>query len=219
MVPTLVNVAFGALIAAALLGAAFDRRAVAVVVFAAALPSADAAASLVVEGATNGLLHNVFVPLLLAVAIYWDTAHREESWVRSRYGWRGVRVAWVALASFVVAGIGADLFGEHGAALFFPVYDEFYRVSGRLVLSTQEGVVQTYVEFGNGLLAIESLGGPDEHHVASWINPTPGTEVPADAERTFRIVDEGWQAVVVVAAAATLTVRFWETERVREGAE
>ena len=210
MASTLVNVAFGALIAAALLGAAFDRRSVVVVVFAAALPSADAAASLLVEGATNALLHNVFAPFLVGVAIYWDTAHREESWIRSRYGWRGVRVAWVALASFVVAGIGADLFGENGAALLFPVYDEFYRVSGRLVLSTQEGVVQTYVEFGNGLLAIESLGGPDEHHVASWINPTPGTEVPTDAERKFRIVDEGWQAVVVATATATLAIKFWE---------
>ena len=212
MVPTLVNLAFGALIAAALLGAAFDRRSVAVVVFAAVLPSADAVASLLVEGATNALLHNVFVPTLLGAAIYWDTAHREESWIRSRYGWRGVRVAWVALASFAVAGIGADLFGENGAALLFPVYDEFYRVSGRLVLSTQEGVVQTYVEFGNGLLLLDSLGGPDDHHVASWINPTPGTEVPADAERQFRIVDEGWQAVVVGAGAATLAVKFWETE-------
>ena len=210
MAPTLVNVAFGALIAAALLGAAFDRRAVAVVVFAAALPSTDAAASLLVEGATNGMLHNVFVPILVGAAIYWDTAHREESWIRSRYGWRGVRVAWVALASFVVAGIGADLFGEHGAALLFPVYDEFYRVSGRLILSTQEGVVQTYVEFGNGLLSLDSLGGPDEHHVASWINPTPGTEVPADAERKVRLVDEGWQAVVVAAGTATLAVKFWE---------
>gem|GEM_PF-5113240 len=106
MAPTLVAAAIGAILAVALLGAAFDRRAVAVVVAAAVFPDLDAAASLVVPGATNALFHAVWLPLVAGVALYWDTAAATDSRLRARFGWRGVRVAWVALAAALVAGIG-----------------------------------------------------------------------------------------------------------------
>ena len=105
MAPTLVSAAVGALLAAALLGRAFDRRAVAVVVAAALLPGLDAAASLVVPGATNALLHAVWVPLLAGGLLYWDTALRPASVLRGRFGHRGARIAWVALASYAAVGI------------------------------------------------------------------------------------------------------------------
>ncbi|MCE4136110.1 hypothetical protein, partial [Salmonella enterica] len=62
MPPTLVNVAVGLLVGAALLGGAFDRRSLSVVGLAAAAPDLDAVASLFVRGATNALLHNVWIP-------------------------------------------------------------------------------------------------------------------------------------------------------------
>ena len=161
MAPTLVTAAFGALLAAALLGAAFDRRSVAVVVAAAVLPDADAAASLVVPGATNALLHTVWIPLVAGGVLYWDTTRREESRLRARYGWRGVRVAWVSLAAFAVVGIGSDLFGLAGANLLYPVDDAYYVVDGRLLFSTQDGIVQTFVAAGAngpGVLPLESPG-------------------------------------------------------------
>ncbi len=79
MAPTLVAAAVGALLAAALLGGAFDRRAVAVVVAAAVAPDLDAAASLVVPGATNALFHALWLPLLAGAALYWDTTAGGES--------------------------------------------------------------------------------------------------------------------------------------------
>lgn len=213
MAPTLVSAAVGALLAAALLGFAFDWRAVAVVVAAAVVPSLDAAASLVVPGATNALFHAVWLPFLAGGLLYWDTERRpaDVSALRGRFGRRGVRVGWVALASFVVAGIGSALFAGEGAALLYPLGDARYVVRGRLVFSTQEGVVQTFLALGgdgSGVLPLRTAGGAIADPVASWVNPDgrPGFDPAADRE--FRFVDGGWQLVVVAAAAATLAVRF-----------
>ncbi len=213
MAPTLVNAAFGALLAAALLGAAFDRRAVAVVVLAACLPDLDAVASLVSSGATNALLHNVWIPLAVGGVLYWETALRDRSWLRQRHGWKGVRVAWVALAAFAVAGIAPELFGLAGANLLYPVHDAYYVVRGRLVLSTQDGVVQTFIALGAegpGLLPIESPGTTETYFVPTWVNPDPGTGTTLAAERELYLVRSGWQAVVVAAAACLLAARFVE---------
>jgi hypothetical protein len=207
MPPTLVTVAVGVLLGVALLGAAFDRRSLALVAVVAALPDLDAVLSLWIRGATNAALHTVFIPLGAAVALYYDTA-REESWLRARYGWYGVRVAWVTVAVYAVAGIGMDLFNVESAAVLYPLSDRYFSVVGRLVLSTQEGVIQTYLEVGDGWLAAASSGTTETRHVPSWVNPTPGTDNPPDADRTVRIVDSGWQLVVVVAAAAAVPARF-----------
>lgn len=222
MAPTLVSAAVGTLLAAALLGHAFDRRGVAVVVAAAVFPSLDAAASLVVPGATNALLHAVWLPLLTGGLLYWDTTLRAVSTLRDRFGRRGVRVAWVALASFVVAGIGSALFAGEGAALLYPLEDARYVVRGRLVFSTREGVVQTFLALGAegpGVLPLERAGGAVADPVASWINPDGRPGLDPGAAREFRFVDGGWQLVVVAAAAATLAVRFRRRGGGRRGGE
>jgi hypothetical protein len=200
MPPTLVTVAVGVLIGVALLGPAFDRRSLALVALAAALPNLDAAVGLLVPGVTNALLHSAFVPAAAAVALYYDTERRESSWLRGRYGWYGVRVAWVAVAAYAVAGIGLDLFNIDSAAALYPLSDRYYSITGKLVLSTQEGVVQTYVEWGDGWLEVASPGTTETHHVETWLNPSAGAD--GDVARRLRFVDSGWQLVVVIIAAA-----------------
>lgn len=207
MPPTLVNVAFGVLVGVALLGAAFDRRSLVVVAVAAALPDLDALLSLLVHGATNAVLHSAFIPFGAAALLYWDAEVRETSWLRDRHGWYGVRVAWVAVAAYAVAGIGPDLFNVESAAVLYPLSDRYFAVVGQLTLSTQEGVIQTYVEVVDGWLEVQSPGTTGTHHVESWANPTPGTDDPPGVERRWRLVDSGWQAVVVVAAAAALPAK------------
>lgn len=221
MAPTLVNAAVGAVLAAALLGAAFDRRAVAVVLAAAVAPDLDGVASLVVPGATNALLHALWLPLLAAAALYWDTAVSTDSRVRARFGWWGVRVAWVALAAFVVAGVAPDLFGREGANLLYPVHDAYYRIDGRLVFSTQDGIVQTFVAFGAegpGMLPFQSPGTTASYPIPTWVNPDgrPGASLGAD--RTLYLVRSGWQLAVVAAGTALLAVRFARVRRSRESA-
>lgn len=208
MAPTLVNVAVGVLLGVALLGVAFDRRSIAIVGLAAALPDLDAALSLLVPGATNAAFHSALLAAVVGGVLYWDTEHRETSWLRKRYGFYGVRVTWVAFASFVVAGITLDLFTSVGVALLYPLVDRYYAVSGRLVLSSQEGVVQTYLDLGEGWLALETTGRPSTHHVETWVNPAPEGVNPTDSERRLRLVESGWQLVVVLTALAAVPAKY-----------
>ena len=220
MAPTLVNAAVGVLLAAALLGAAFDRRAVVIVVAAAVLPDLDAVASLVVPGATNALFHTLWLPLVAGVVLYWDTTLRDASWLRDRAGWYGVRVAWVALAAFVVAGVGPELFGREGVNLLYPLHDAYYHVRGRLVFSTQEGIVQTFVALsaeGPGILPFQSPGTTASYAIPTWVNPDGRPGLSLGAERELYLVRSGWQAVVVASAAAVIAVRFgWSQTEVSE---
>jgi hypothetical protein len=39
------------------------------------------------------------------------------------------------------------------------------------------------------------------------VTPTPGAGKPADAERRIRIVESGWQVILVVTAAAALPAK------------
>lgn len=216
MAPTLVNAAFGVLLAAALLGTAFDRRSVAIVVAAAVIPDLDAVASLAVPGATNALLHTLWIPLGLGALLYWDTAVREASSLRNRTGWYGVRVAWVALAAFLVAGVLPELFGREGVNLLYPVHDAYYHVHGRLVLSSQEGIVQTFVALGAegpGVLPLKSPGTTASYAIPTWVNPDGRPGLSLDADRELYLVRTGWQLVVVAAAAAMLAVRFGPSGR------
>ncbi|SMO79630.1 hypothetical protein [Halorubrum cibi] len=220
MAPTLLNAALGALLAAALLGPAFDGRTVSVVVAAAVLPNLDAVASLAVAGATNTLLHNVWIPLALAGLLYWDTALRERSTLRERHGWRGVRTAWVVLAGFAAAGVAPDLFGTPGANLLYPIEDAYYVVDGLLLFSTQDGIVQTFVSAtadGPGLLPFESTGTTETRAIPTWVNPDGRPGLALGAEREFVVVEAGWQAVVLASAVASLAVRF--RPRTRASAE
>lgn len=214
MAPTLVTAAVAALLSAALLGAAFDRRAVAVVVAAAVATDLDAAASLVVPGATNALLHALWIPLVAGAALYWDTTLRDGSRLRDRYGWRGVRVAWVAVAAVAVAGVGGDLFAGAGANLLYPLHDAYYVVDGRLLISTQDGVVQTFVGAAPedpGLLPVQSPGTTASYPIETWVNPDGRPGLDSGAERELAFVRTGWQAVVVAATATLLAVRFAAT--------
>jgi hypothetical protein len=82
----------------------------------------------------------------------------------------------------------------------YPLSDRYYSITGKLVLSTQEGVVQTYVEWGDGWLEVASPGTTETHHVETWLNPSAGAD--GDVARRLRFVDSGWQLVVVIIAAA-----------------
>jgi hypothetical protein len=212
MVPTLLNIAVGVLIAVALLGAAFDRRSVLLVAGAAALPDLDAAFGTITPGGPNAVLHSLFVAGGLTALLYFDTMVRDESWLGSQYGWYGVRVAWVALAAFVVAGIGLDVFSTEGVALLYPFSDRYYAIVGRFVLSTQDGIVQTYVTIGDGWLQVTSPGTVGTHTVESPLVATAG-------DRRIRLVDSGWQAVILVTAIVALPAKrlVERRERSREG--
>jgi membrane-bound metal-dependent hydrolase YbcI (DUF457 family) len=210
MPSTLVAAALAGLLAAALLDEQFDARAVAVVVAAGVAPDLDALAALAVEGLHNALLHNVFVPGLAATLLVWDTRYRETSWLLSRYGTRGVRIAWVALVAYLVPGILLDLLNVESAAPLWPLHDQFYSVIGKFEVNNKQGVVFTFVQpsLDGGPLFPDAERGTvaGEYVVPSFFNPAEGPD--QGLERVFFAVSSGWQVLVILASVTVLAVRF-----------
>ncbi|WP_251342753.1 metal-dependent hydrolase [Haloplanus halophilus] len=206
MPSTVVHLAVGGLVAAALLGDEFDRRAVAVVLAVTAIPDLDTFAGLYVQGAHRALLHTLVLPAVAGVALAYDTRMRDASRLRDRWGGRGVRVAWVALAALLVGGILPDLM-TNGVNAFYPLYDRFLTVDGELLLSNQRGVVQTFVD-----LSADPERTTENTHYWTGVDPSPGPE-PENVERVFPVVRSGFQLLVVVLGVFTLGARFWEEGR------
>jgi hypothetical protein len=203
MPSTVVHLAIGAVVAAALLGDEFDGRAVAVVLAATALPDVDTFAGLVLQGAHRALLHTLVLPVVGGVALAYDTRLRTVSRLHARWGARGVRIAWVALAALLLGGILPDLM-TNGVNAFYPLYDRFFTVSGELLLSNQRGVVQTFVD-----LSAEPERTTENTHYWTGVDPSPGAE-PENVERIFPVVRSGFQLLVILVGAFTLGARFWE---------
>lgn len=205
MPSTVVHCALAGLLAAGLLGDDFDARAVAVVLLATVLPDLDAFAGFLIPGGHRSVLHTLLVPLGVGAILYYDTHHRERSFVRTRWNGRGVRIVWVSVAAVAFAGIGLDLVGG-GVNLFYPLYDQFYELSGEFVLSNNRGVVQTFVELGGDA----ARGSSSEVHINSGIDPNRGRE-PKNVERVFPVAQSGWQLLLILTSVFVLTVRLWET--------
>ncbi|GAA0645032.1 metal-dependent hydrolase [Salarchaeum japonicum] len=208
MPSTLVHVAIGGIVAVALLGAAFDRRSVLVVLAAAALPDFDTFLGFWIAGGHRAVLHNLVLPAVALGALAVDT-RRPISRLRRRYGDRGVRVAFVALAAFVFGGVLPDLV-VNGVNAFYPVHDRFYTVNGELLLSNQRGLVQTFVDLSP---AGDTVGGTTANtHYYTGVDPSAGAE-SADVERVFPVVTSGFRLLVVVLSGFLLAARFRERQR------
>jgi hypothetical protein len=207
MPSTVVHLAIGGVVAAALLGAEFDRRSVAVVLAATAVPDVDTFAGLYLQGAHRALLHTLVLPAVVGTLLAWDRYGRERSALRARWGSRGVRVASVSLAALVFGGIAPDLM-TNGVNALYPLHDQFVTIDGELLLSNQRGVVQTFVD----LSPPETERTTENTHYWTGVDPTPG-EDPENVERIFPVVRSGFQLLVVALGAFTLGARFWEEAR------
>jgi len=203
MPSTVVHLAVGAVVAAALLGDEFDRRSVAVVLAATAVPDIDTFVGLYLQGAHRALLHTLVLPAMAGAALTYDTRIRAVSRLRKHWEARGVRVAWVALAALLLGGILPDLM-TNGVNAFYPLYDRFLTVDGELLLSNQRGVVQTFVD-----LSADPQRTTENTHYWTGVDPTRG-EDPKNVERIFPVVRSGFQLLVVLLGAFTLGARFLE---------
>jgi membrane-bound metal-dependent hydrolase YbcI (DUF457 family) len=218
MPSTVVHAAVGFTLAAGLLGARYDRRALVVVLGALLLPEADTLAGWVLDGAHRALLHNAVFTAVAAVGLYYDTRRREGSWLRSRYGARGVRLAWVALFVHAFAHLAFDWAHLDGINPLYPLYDRFVHLEGEAYLSTSEGFVQTFVEVARnpetGGASIDAgQGGTTENtHVGSPAQPSREPE-PGPVDRRFPIAVYGWQLYLVCVGAFTLAAKRLQSPR------
>ena len=209
MAGTVVHMAFAGMVAAAFLGEAFDRRALAVVLAVTAAPDLDSFVALFATAGHRTVLHNFVIPVT-AAAVLWADLRREEPWLRGRWGSRGVRIAWVSIVCYAVAAVGLDMVSGV-VNPFWPLYDQFYTIEGKLVISDQRGIVQTFLETGgpgsDSIPAPEPKGSSKELPVSTGIDPDPsGTRT--DPERVFPVARAGWQLVVLVVGTAVTAARF-----------
>jgi inner membrane protein len=208
MPSTVVHVAFGALVATALLRV-FDARTLGAVCAFTALPDLDTFLGVWIPGGHRALLHTAVLPLVLGALVAWD-ARRDGGWLQRRFGDTGPHVAGVGVVALALGGIAPDLM-TNGVNLLYPVHDTFYAFDGELQLSSTRGVVQTFVELG-GEDADSVVGTTETVHYETGVDVERGDD-PADAERLFPIVRSGMQLVVVATAAVAVWGRFREDNR------
>jgi len=220
MPSTVVHVGFALLLAAALLGAAYDRRALLAVAGVVVFADLDVFTSLVVEGSHRAMFHTLLVPLFVGTYLYADTRWREESLVRARVGDHGVQVAWVAIAAFCLSAVGLDMFTAAGVNPFYPLFDQFYAFNGQVTWSSETGLSQTFVELtqepagasggggsGGTTVDVGQKGSSREYRVGSGVDPTRGKE-PANVERVFPVVYNGWQTFLTLAGVVVTAVKL-----------
>lgn len=206
MPSTPVHLALAGLLAAGLLGTAFDRRALVIVLGVTIAPDFDAFLGLIVTGAHRAALHTLLIPIAVGIAV-WADARGDRSRLCERFGPGSIRVAWVAIAAYALAAIGLDL-TTGGVNPFYPLHDQFYTLDGRVELSSTNGIVQTFVETSDGgAPAPEGLGNTTEVHVSSGVDPSSGDESD-NVERVFPIVRSGWQLLLVVCSVLTVGGRL-----------
>lgn len=212
---TVVHLAFSGMIAAALLGGAFDRRSLLVVLGVTAFPDLDAFLALVTVVGHRALLHNFVIPAGLALLLWVDTRVRPDSLFRERWGPRGVRIAWVSVLAYAVSSVGLDLVNGVVNPLW-PVHDQFYMLDGKLELSDQRGIVQTFVDLSSeeSVAEAEGVGSTQDVNLSTGIDPDPSGE-ETDPERIFPVVRAGWELLLLLVGTAVTTARFYVPLEVR----
>jgi hypothetical protein len=214
-----VHYAFVGLLAATLLGAAFDKRSLLLSVLVVTFPDIDAFIGLYWQAGHRAATTNLVIPAVLAVLIGVDLHIREESYIKSRWGAYGVRVSWFCVVVYAVGHVLLDLI-TGGANLFWPLYDQFYQLSGHLELSSQRGIVQTFVELpepssgsagtggGTGSSTTQSMGNSSEVQMSTGVDPNPGQAEPETVDRVFPIARSGWELVILVVGTCATTARL-----------
>jgi len=205
MPSTIVHLAFAGLLAAATLGEAYDRKAVAVVFLVVVLPDLDSFVALYWDPAHRAALHTLVIPLVAALLLWIDVRVRETSFVLERWGWRGFRVAWVSLLCLGVAGMLLDM-TDGSVNLFWPLHDQFYALDGKIELSDQRGIVQTFVESEGSVPAPSGTGSTEEVVQSTGVDPAPVED--GDPERVFPVIGATWELIVLVFGAAVTLARF-----------
>ncbi len=220
MPSSVVHVAFAFLLAVGLLGRFYDRRALAVVFAIVLFPELDTALGWFMAGAHRTVLHTMVFPAVAAVALYWDST-RDGSWIRDRWGARGVRIAWVGLFVHTFAHVALDWAHLEGINVLWPLHDQFFNLDGEFAFSTTEGFVQTFVdisedpETGQGVIDAGQGGTRAETHVANPAQPSADPD-PGPVDRRFPIAVRGWQLYLVFTGAFAILAKRFQTSRPSE---
>ncbi|MFP8891674.1 metal-dependent hydrolase [Natrialbaceae archaeon A-CW2] len=216
MPSTVVHVAVAGLIGVALLGDRFDAKAILVVMVAAAVIDLDTLIGIYFPGTHRAAFHNIWIVLVPAVLLVWDVKLRERSTVLERWGEYGYRVGWVTLVAVLFGHILLDAF-YNGVNLFWPVYDRFFDLSGKMIITDQRGFVQTFIEFESGddgtrVAESTARGTTEDTHYSTGFDPSRD-DPPEDVERIFPIASSGELFIITVAGYLSVGYRLLEQWR------
>lgn len=215
-----VHAGFALLLAAGLLKGAYDRPALAVVLIAVVLPEVDTLLGPVMPGAHRTVGHTFVLPAAAGLLIYYDTRIRRSSVLRERFADRGVRIAWVALFVHVFAHVLLDWAHLDGVNVLWPLHDRFFRLEGKLLLSSVDGFVQTFVdvsldpETGERHVDAGGTGTTGTVHVDNPVEP----DDPADLagretiDRRFPIANRGWRLYLLLVGVFAVVARRLQGE-------
>ncbi|MFQ3283659.1 MAG: inner membrane protein [Natronomonas sp.] len=217
MPSSVVHAAVAAVLAVGLLGRFYDRQALAIVVAIVLVPELDTALGLVIAGAHRTVLHTMGLSAVATPLLYWETT-REGSWIRGRWGARGVRIAWVCLVVHTFAHIAFDWTHLEGINLIWPAVDRFFVLEGEMYVSASEGFVQTFVdiardpETGRGVIDAGQGGTRAETHVSNPAQPDPQPD-PGPVDRRFPIAVRGWQLHLLLTGASVMAARRLQSDQ------
>ena len=217
MPSSVVHAAIACTLAIGLLGEFYDRRALAVVLAVVLFPEIDTLFGYLMDGAHRTVLHNMVLSAVGAVGLYWESS-RENSWLRHRFGARGVRLAWVGLVVHTFAHLALDWAHLSGINILWPFVDRFFALDGEAYLSTTEGFVQTFVEIAEATetdgasIDVGQSGTTDDTHVGSPAQPSRDPD-PGPVDRRFPIAVQGWQLFFVLTGLFALAARKLQTPR------
>ncbi|OYR76503.1 MULTISPECIES: metal-dependent hydrolase [Halorubrum] len=225
MPSTVVHAGFALLLAAGLLGAYYDRRALAVLLVVLVLPEADSFLGPIMPGAHRTVGHNFVFPAVVALALYVDTRVRERSWLRNRLSPRWIAVAWVALCVHAFAHVAIDWTHLDGVNAFWPLRDRFFQLDGKAVYSTADGFVQTFVdvrvdpESGSRTVDAGAGGTSESVHVNNPVQPRdPDVDVEEPVDRRFPIANSGWRLYLIGLGLFALVARRFQGDGVADDA-
>ncbi|OTE99919.1 metal-dependent hydrolase [Halorubrum sp. SD683] len=225
MPSTVVHAGFALLLAAGLLGAYYDRRALAVLLVVLVLPEADSFLWPIMPGAHRTVGHNFVFPAVAALALYVDTRVRERSWLRDRLSPRWIAVAWVALCVHAFAHVAIDWTHLDGVNAFWPLRDRFFQLDGKAVYSTADGFVQTFVdvrvdpESGSRTVDAGAGGTSESVHVNNPVQPRdPDVDVEEPVDRRFPIANSGWRLYLIGLGLFALVARRFQGDGVADDA-
>ncbi|MCU4753916.1 metal-dependent hydrolase [Halobacteria archaeon AArc-curdl1] len=219
MPSTVVHVAVAGLIGVALLGDRFDAKAILVVMVAAAVIDLDTLLGIYFPGTHRAAFHNIWIVLIPGALLVWDVKLRDRSFVLERWGKYGYRVGWVTLVAVLFGHILLDAF-YNGVNLFWPVYDRFFDLSGKMIITDQRGFVQTFIEFesgddGTSVADSTARGTTEDTHYSTGFDPTRD-DPPEDVERIFPIASSGELFIITVAGYLSVGYRLLEQWRTSE---
>ncbi len=130
-------------------------------------------------------------------------------------------MAWFCVFVYAVGHVLFDAVSG-GANLLWPIHDQFYQFRGRLELSTQRGIVQTFVETGTsggsgggsggsgggGLPTPNAMGNSSEIQMDTAVDPDPSGTADGPVDRIFPVARGGWQLYLLVVGTLATASRF-----------